>query len=84
MSRFWPHGVPISVTYDELATPITFVWEGHRHPVASILQRRRVDTDWWEQRVWREYFKLITASGLFVLIYHDVLAGEWRLQRLYD
>ena len=84
MSRFWPDGVPIVVTCDELATPLAFVWEGHRHSTERIVDRWRVDEGWWQRRVWREYFQLTTRSGLLVLIYHDVRAGEWRLQRLYD
>jgi hypothetical protein len=59
-------------------------WEGHEHTVIQIIDRWRVDDGWWRRRVWREYFQLITRSGLLVLIYHDVRAAEWRLQRLYD
>jgi hypothetical protein len=84
MSRFWPHGVPITVVCDELATPLAVVWEGHRHPVVQIIDRYRDDTRWWQRRVWRENFLIITETGLMQLIYHDVRAGEWRLQRLYD
>jgi hypothetical protein len=53
-------------------------WE----PAAA--RRWRVDTGWWQRRVWREYFTLTTTSGMLVAIYHDVLTGAWRLQRLYD
>jgi hypothetical protein len=84
MSRFWPDGVPIVVTCDALATPTELVWQGHSHMVAQVVERWRVDESWWRRRVWREYFQLITHSGLLVLIYHDVRAAEWRLQRLYD
>ena len=84
MSRFWPQGVPIVVTTDDLATPIAFTWDAHRHAVEQIVDRWRVDAGWWQRRVWREYFQLTTKSGLLLLIYHDVRAGEWRVQRLYD
>lgn len=84
MSRFWPDGVPIAVEYDALATPLVFGWDGHRHVVERVLDRWRVDEGWWQRRVWREYFQLTTRSGLLVLIFHDVRAQEWRLQRLYD
>jgi hypothetical protein len=84
MSRFWPDGVPIVVTTDTLATPIAFRWGAYRHAVEQIVDRWRVDAGWWQRRVWREYFQLTTTSGLLLLIYHDVRAGEWRLQRLYD
>jgi len=84
MSRFWPDGVPITVTCDDLATPVALTWEGHRHLVSQIIERWRVDEGWWKRRIWREYFQLVTRSGLLILIYHDVRSGEWRLQRLYD
>lgn len=84
MSRFWPDGVPVVMTSDELSTPIAFDWEGHRHVVMQLIARWRVDEGWWKRRIWREYFQLITESGLLVLIYHDVPRAEWRVQRLYD
>ncbi len=40
--------------------------------------------DWWRVRIWREYFKLTTGTGLLVVIYRDLLSGAWYLQRLYD
>jgi hypothetical protein len=84
MSRFWPHGVPIGVACNDLATPIEFTWEGHKHAVVEIIDRWRVDEGWWHRRIWREYFQLTTRTGLLVLMYHDLRAAEWRLQRLYD
>ena len=84
MSRFWPDGLPITVTCDALAAPTAFVWDTHRHSVARVLERWRVDEGWWRRRVWREYFTLTTHTGLLVLIYHDVRDDTWRLQRVYD
>jgi hypothetical protein len=52
--------------------------------VQGIAKRWRVDVDWWRGRVWREYFKLTTHTGLLVILYRDVLTGRWYLQRLYD
>jgi hypothetical protein len=43
-----------------------------------------VDTAWWEGRVWRDYLRIYTRSGLLVLLYHDLLDDTWHLQRLYD
>ena len=52
--------------------------------IQAVARRWRVDQDWWRQRVWREYFKLTTRTGLLVIIYRDLLSGRWYLQRLYD
>ncbi|KPV54242.1 hypothetical protein SE17_04940, partial [Kouleothrix aurantiaca] len=61
-----------------------FVWQGHHHVIADVLDRWRVDEGWWRWHVWREYFKVVTSTGLLTLIYHDVPSNTWRLQRVYD
>jgi hypothetical protein len=84
MTRLWPKGQLISVVSDGDGTPRSFKWQGRTHPVTGIGKRWRVDTGWWRVRVWREYFKLETGTGLLVIIYRDLLTGTWYLQRLYD
>jgi hypothetical protein len=84
VTRFWPEGVAIVVTCDDLAAPKAFTWQGHRHVVAEILDRWRDDEGWWRPRVWRENFLIITNSGLLAEMYHDLLARQWFLQRVYD
>ena len=84
MTRFWPDGLPITVLADALATPTAFTWHGATHAVEHIAKRWRVDQSWWRRRVCREYFLLRTESGLLVILYRDVLHGDWYLQRLYD
>ncbi len=84
MTHLWPQGEPITVQNDALLTPQHFTWQGQSHPVQQVAKRWRVDLDWWQQRVWREYFKLTTQTGLLVIIYRDLLTGAWYLQRLYD
>jgi hypothetical protein len=75
---------PISVECDALGTPLSFRWEGQTYIVDRIYSRYRVDKDWLKQRIWREHFKLLTASGVFVVIYRDFLSGKWFIQRIYD
>ena len=84
MTRLWPEGEGIEVDVDGEGAPLSFAWRGYRHRVQGIAKRWRVDEGWWRNRVWREYFKLATADGLLVLLYRDLLTGDWRLQRLYD
>ncbi|MDH3673921.1 MAG: hypothetical protein OES12_00390 [Anaerolineae bacterium] len=84
MTRLWSTGTSISVQSDALMTPLTFTWQGQTHRVHKIAKRWRVDQDWWQQRIWREYFKLTTRTGLLVIIYRNLLTGNWYLQRLYD
>ena len=84
MTRFWPEGEPIAVTSDDTEIPRAFIWRGQTHQVQDIAKRWRVDVDWWRGRVWREYFKLTTRTGLLVVLYQNLLTGRWYLQRLYD
>jgi len=73
----------ITVRHDRLFTPLAFTWAGRQHRVVWVANRWRVDIEWWRRRVWREYFKLATHTGLLV-VFRDLVDGEWYLQRLYD
>jgi hypothetical protein len=84
MTRLWPEGELIAVVSDSSYTPQAFTWRGRTYGVQLIAKRWRLDVDWWQARVWREYFKLTTPTGLLVIIYRDWLTGRWYLQRLYD
>ncbi len=84
MTRLWLDGSPITVVTGGLEEPSHFTWQGERHTVREITRRWRINQDWWRERVWRDYFKLITHTGLLVVIYHDLQADQWYLQRLYD
>jgi len=84
MTHLWPEGEPIAVTSETDGTPRAFEWRGRTNLITGVAKRWRVDVGWWRQRVWREYYKLYTRTGLLVIIYHDLLTGRWYLQRLYD
>ncbi|MBK9745765.1 MAG: hypothetical protein IPO91_03205 [Chloroflexi bacterium] len=84
MTRLWRTGDPIHAHTDANGDLLSFTWQGQSHVVAIIVNRWRVDLDWWDQRLCREYFKLTTATGLLVIVYHDLMAEAWCIQRLYD
>ena len=84
MTLLWPTDVPILVQHNSLLEPQYFEWQGQRYRVRHIAKRWRLDEGWWEQRIWREYFKLTTRDGLLVIIFRDLITGQWYLQRLYD
>ena len=84
MTRLWAGGTSITVQHDSLLVPQGFIWQGQTHRVQQISKRWRIDQQWWEQRIWREYFKMTTQTDLLVIIYRDLLTGQWYLQRLYD
>lgn len=84
MTRLWPEGDPIRVLSGHLDAPQQLLWQGQPHPVAEITRQWRVQSDWWHEPLWRHYFKLTTTTGLLLIIYHDLLADQWYVQRLYD
>ena len=97
MTRFWPEGQSIDVnTCTELThgqenhglvpdeIPDHFSWHQSEHRIEEILEIWRIDIDWWRTQKWRTYFRLITNTGLLVIIYQDLVNEKWFLQRLYD
>jgi hypothetical protein len=84
MTRLWPGGQLVAVAVDDQNQPLHFTWCGRRHQVVAVTRSWRVDLEWWQERIWRAYFKLHTDSGLLVVLYQDLVGGEWYLERLYD
>jgi hypothetical protein len=86
MTWFWAEGRLVVVeTSSSGMLPVAFMWWEVRHPVAGILNRWRVDTGWWEERLWRDYFRLYTANpGLLVVLFHDLVTDLWYMERMYD
>jgi hypothetical protein len=84
MTYLWTEGesIVVSRTLDDV--PEAFTWRARTHAVQGVAKRWRVDVDWWRRRIWREYYKLYTRSGLLVIVYQDLVTGEWFLQRLFD
>lgn len=83
MTHLWPDGQPIRVEADALGVPRRFVWLGQTHTVEIVANRWRVDEGWWRERIWREYFKLATDTGLLVVVFRDLVDGGWYVQRVY-
>lgn len=84
MTWFWPQGLAVPVHAGRKGHVHAFYWQGRWHPVRALVRRWRVDTGWWRHRVWREYWLLITRTGLLAVIYQDLQTGRWYLLRVYD
>jgi len=84
VTYLWAEGEPIQVEADSRGAPHRFRWRGRAHPVDSVVRRWRIDEEWWRERIWREYFKCTTSTGLLVVVFHDLIGGEWFLQQLVD
>jgi hypothetical protein len=85
VTRLWPEGEQVEVWASE-ERPAGFDWQGEPHRILDICNRWRVHTRWWEadHAIWREYWKVITGTGLLCLIYRDLWSDGWFLSRVYD
>lgn len=84
MTRLWSGGQLVTVAVDGQGQPLQFTWQNRHHQVVAVTRSWRVDLEWWQERIWRAYFKLYTDSGLLVVLYQDLIQGDWYLERLYD
>jgi hypothetical protein len=84
MTHFWANDQPITVATARGGIPDRFTWRGQRHTVRHITNAWRIDEGWWQEHIWRDYYKLITTTGLFVIIYHNLRTGTWFMHRVYD
>jgi len=72
---------PLRVEADGDGRP-TAVWlAGRRCAVEAVLERWRIDDEWWRQRpVSRLYYRLALADGRVVTVYRDSANREWYRQ----
>ena len=85
MTRLQAEPLQIQVKADENTNfPLSFQWEGRQHRVKAVVQYWQIDMDWWLVQIWRDFFKVITDTGLLATIYYDLIAGCWMFQRMYD
>ena len=58
------------------------VWlAGRRYAVEAVLERWRIDDEWWRERpVSRVYYRLALGDGRTVTVYCDMVNGRWAQQ----
>ena len=82
---YWRAGDPVQDVQTENGSPTCFSWQGQVHVVHIIANVARIDDGWWQQqRVWQDHFKLVTKTGLLVILSHDLITDKWLLIRVYD
>jgi hypothetical protein len=48
--------------------------------VEAILDMWRIDDEWWRQLISRRYFAVIFQGGSRVVVFEDLVTGEWFIQ----
>lgn len=82
MTRLLSPPAVVEVTLSADGTPgfIKGEFSGSIDPIA----RWKVETEWWNQPVIREYWKALLNSSLLCELYHDLSSDEWFVERVYD
>ena len=71
-------GLPAAVWLSPGRTPVR---AGRRYAVEAVLERWRIDEEWWRPRpVSRLYYSLLLEDGRTVTVYRDLLDGRWARQ----
>ena len=85
MSYLWLDEA-IQVDVDAAGRPLRFVWRGQPYRIRQIVSRWQEHTDWWqdESPIWRDYVRVDTGEGILLVIYQDLVTGQWCLERIYD
>jgi len=55
-------------------------WQG----VREVVNRWRVETDWWRTPVCRDYLRCLLAGDECVEVFRDATTGTWHWSRRYD
>ena len=72
--------VELTLAIDGTPAFITGALHGAIDPIA----RWKVETEWWNRAVVREYWKVVVGSELLCELYHDLDRDQWFVERIYD
>ena len=53
-----------------------------RREVESVGEIWRVDDEWWRQPVSRRYVEVMMKGGKHMVLYEDLVTGEWFAQSI--
>lgn len=84
MTPFWPGGDAIQVQLQG-GKPVAFRWRHRLHRVRKVSACWRVHTRWWtEAEICRDYWEIATDDSFLCVIYQDLSAGAWYLERVFE
>jgi hypothetical protein len=73
---------PVTVTEDPSGLPAVVMMK-RRQPVTAIEDRWRIDDEWWRGKpVSRLYYAVLLAFGHRLVLYKDLINGDWYRQAL--
>jgi hypothetical protein len=80
---FKPVNLPEPVRVEESASEPLAIRTPRRQAVKAIEDRWRIDDEWWRtEPVSRLYFAILLISGQRLVIYKDLINGQWYRQEV--
>ena len=73
--------VPAAVAAGDGGTPEAVTIDGVSRAVVAVRERWRVDDEWWRRPISREYVEVVLDDGRRLVLFRDLLTGEWYSQR---
>jgi hypothetical protein len=73
--------VPIGVEAGVDGEPAFVTRHGTRIAVTAVLDRWRIDDEWWREPIARLYRRLLLADDRVLTVFEDLLGGRWYAQR---
>ena len=49
--------------------------------VEEVVEEWRIDDEWWRTPIHRRYVEVVLEGGAHVVLFEDVITGEWFLQK---
>jgi hypothetical protein len=75
-----PAAVEVTLSADGTPGFIVGAFSGSIDPIA----RWKVETEWWNKPVVREYWKALLNNTVLCELFHDLDRDEWFVERVYD
>ena len=71
----------VTVSADAAGRPQVVHREEGDLPVEEIRELWRIDDEWWRSPIIRCYADVVLAGGKRVILYQDLVSGDWWIQR---
>lgn len=72
---------PTTVERDASGTPVAIPASDGNIKVEFVNDIWRLDDEWWRVPIHRRYFEVILEDGKRVVLFEDVINGDWFIQK---
>jgi len=72
--------VPVVVDASPSGVPRAVLRQGKFVPVTRIIDRWRIDDEWWRSPIVRRYFLVELRDGQRLTLFHDLVRDAWYRQ----